>query len=88
MIRYDTVSKLHWNVDVRTHGIAVVVDKLLSADWEEDDEEDGGKKKGGVPDLTEETDCAVRVFVRSFPIFLCTYLHAGLLQLGVRRLQE
>ncbi|KAJ3544825.1 hypothetical protein NM688_g5696 [Phlebia brevispora] len=58
VIRYDTVSKLHWSVDVRTHGIAVIVNKLLSDDWEEGDVPEGNKTKGGVPPLTEEEDCS------------------------------
>lgn len=54
IIRYDTVSKLKWGVDIRTHGIAVVVEKLLSTDWEDAEE-------GGVPGFYEETDCSVRL---------------------------
>ena len=35
VILYDTVAKLDWSVDVRTHGIKVVVDRLLAddSDW-------------------------------------------------------
>ena len=54
IIRYDTVTNLKWSVDIRTHGIAVVVEKLLSTDWE-------GAEEGGVPDFYEETDCSVRL---------------------------
>ena len=66
VIKYDTVSKLKWGVDVRTHGIAVVVDQLLSKDWPEDDEDGGekageGKGKGNVPTPAEEADCVVSV---------------------------
>ncbi|EKM56114.1 uncharacterized protein PHACADRAFT_145221 [Phanerochaete carnosa HHB-10118-sp] len=50
VIRYDTVSKLGWSVDIRTHGIAVIVEKLLAADWED-------AEQGGVPDYYEEEDC-------------------------------
>ncbi|KAI0081469.1 alpha/beta-hydrolase [Panus rudis PR-1116 ss-1] len=64
VIKYDTVSKLGWSVNIRNHGIAVVIDYLLSKDWEFDDG-DGGqggeagkdKKKRTVPRLTEEKDC-------------------------------
>ncbi|KAI0683195.1 alpha/beta-hydrolase [Cytidiella melzeri] len=45
-ILYDTVSKLGWSVDARTHGIAVIVEKLLAMEWE-----------GGVPEAVEESDC-------------------------------
>ena len=34
VILYDTVQKLKWSVDARTHGIKVVVDKLLADDSE------------------------------------------------------
>lgn len=34
VILYDTVQKLKWSVDSRTHGIKVVVDKLLADDSE------------------------------------------------------
>ncbi|KAJ7592889.1 alpha/beta-hydrolase [Mycena floridula] len=32
-IVYDTVSNLSWSVDVRTHGIVAVIEKLLSDPW-------------------------------------------------------
>ncbi|KIO18591.1 hypothetical protein M407DRAFT_246439 [Tulasnella calospora MUT 4182] len=32
---YDTMTKLNWSSDVRTHRIGVVIDQLLSKDWEE-----------------------------------------------------
>lgn len=81
VIRYDTVSKLGWSVDIRTHGIAVIAEKLLAADWE-------GAEQGGVPGYYEEEDCVVR--------FRCSHTIrpafdkyvAGLLQLGVWQLQE
>lgn len=34
VILYDTVQKLKWSVDARTHGIKVVVEKLLADDSE------------------------------------------------------
>ena len=43
---------MKWNVDVRTHGIAVIIDKLLAEDWE-------GTEEGGVPGYYEEKDCVV-----------------------------
>lgn len=33
VIEYDTVTNLSWSVDVRTHAIAQVVDKVLSEPW-------------------------------------------------------
>lgn len=46
VIRLDTVSKLGWSVDVRTHGIQYVIDHLLgpTSEWPEpeEDEEGGG----------------------------------------------
>ncbi|PCH38521.1 alpha/beta-hydrolase [Wolfiporia cocos MD-104 SS10] len=53
IIRYDTVSKLGWSADIRGHGIKVIIDKLLSADWESTEE--GGR---GVPEpVYEDEDC-------------------------------
>ncbi|KAG8933740.1 putative lipase atg15 [Tulasnella sp. 419] len=34
-IVYDTVTKLNWTADFRTHRIQVVIDYVLSSDWEE-----------------------------------------------------
>lgn len=45
-IVYDTVSNLSWSVDVRTHPIKVVIDQILSLDWE-------------VPQAKFEDDCVV-----------------------------
>lgn len=44
------MSKLGWSVDARTHGIAVIVERLLAQNWE-----------GGVPEPIEESDCVVSV---------------------------
>lgn len=38
-IVYDTVGKLGWSVDVRTHSIRVIVDNLLKEDWGKKPEE-------------------------------------------------
>jgi putative lipase involved disintegration of autophagic bodies len=40
VILYDTVRKLGWSVDARTHGIKVIVDRLLADDseWRTKDE--------------------------------------------------
>ena len=64
IIRYDTVSKLGWSVDIRSHGIKVVIDRLLSGDWEEGDQDGQNASKGKtgnhtVPGLTDEEDCVV-----------------------------
>jgi lipase ATG15 len=48
---YDTVNKLGWSVDVRTHGINVVIDKILSIEWNEDGRD--------IPEATWEEDCVV-----------------------------
>lgn len=54
VIRYDTITKLGWAVDIRTHAIAVVVEKVLSEDWDPEH----GKP---VPDFYDEGDCVVRI---------------------------
>lgn len=43
---YDTVKELKWSVDVRTHGIAVIIDSLLA-------------KNLTVPKAEPEDDCVV-----------------------------
>jgi hypothetical protein len=63
---YDTVTRYGWSQDVRTHRIGVIIDRLLSSDWEE------GR---GVPAETEDgDDCDVSSFVPIFKaIFLTRY---------------
>lgn len=56
MIRYDTVSKLGWSASVRTHGIQVVIEKLLSEDWEPGNDGAGGQQ---VPAMVDEDECVV-----------------------------
>lgn len=53
-ILYDTVSNLSWGVDVRTHTIATVIEKLLSGPWPPA-LEDGRE----VPKAASESDCVV-----------------------------
>jgi len=53
---YDTVTKLGWSVDVRTHGIAVVIEKILHEDWELPTEDTNGRE---VPEIMAEEDCVV-----------------------------
>ena len=51
VILYDTVQKLKWSVDSRTHGIKVVVDKLLAdeSEWNsKKSEETRGEETQGV----------------------------------------
>ncbi|EGN97866.1 hypothetical protein SERLA73DRAFT_182624 [Serpula lacrymans var. lacrymans S7.3] len=58
--RYDTVTKLGWSVDIRTHGIKVVIERLLSEDWEPTGDDKSNGKSGQnrtVPLLEEEKDC-------------------------------
>lgn len=38
-IVYDAVGKLGWGVDIRTHRIGVIIDRLLIEDWDKDAEE-------------------------------------------------
>ncbi|KAG5647362.1 hypothetical protein DXG03_000430 [Asterophora parasitica] len=55
MIFYDTVSNLSWAVDIRTHGIVNVIEKLLSEPWRPSVEI--GRE---VPEPKAEDDCVVR----------------------------
>ena len=54
IIEYDTVTNLSWSVDVRTHAIAQVVDKVLSEPWAAATEL--GRE---VPPLKRQDDCVV-----------------------------
>ncbi|KAJ7917049.1 alpha/beta-hydrolase [Mycena leptocephala] len=51
-IVYDTVSNLSWGVDVRTHGIVGVIEKVLNVTWPPAAEV--GRE---VPEALEEEDC-------------------------------
>jgi hypothetical protein len=56
---YDTVSNLSWGVDVRTHGIVGVIEKVLNITWPPAAEV--GRE---VPEALEEEDCVVRLFAQ------------------------
>lgn len=56
VIQYDTVTKNGWSVDVRTHSVKVVIEKILHEDWELPSEDGEGQE---VPELEEQTDCVV-----------------------------
>ncbi|KAF8176581.1 alpha/beta-hydrolase [Mycena galopus ATCC 62051] len=51
-IVYDTVSNLSWSVDVRTHGIVNVIEKVLTDPWLPAEEE--GRQ---VPEAKPQEDC-------------------------------
>jgi len=53
-IFYDTVSNLSWAVDVRTHGIVPVIEKVLSEPWAPSVEV--GRE---VPEAKPQDDCVV-----------------------------
>lgn len=53
-ILYDTVSNLSWAVDIRTHGIVNVIEKLLGEPWAPSVEV--GRE---VPVAVPEEDCVV-----------------------------
>lgn len=56
ILRYDTVTKLGWSVSARTHGIQVIIDSLLSKDWESGDNDTDSRQ---VPAMVDEDDCIV-----------------------------
>ncbi|KAG2049470.1 alpha/beta-hydrolase [Suillus hirtellus] len=54
VIRYDTVTHLGWSVDVRTHSIVQIIDRLLSEDWTQE-----GQEGRTVPEAkADDEDCA------------------------------
>ena len=59
VIRYDTVTQQGWSVDVRTHGIKVIIDRLLASDWDSGDNDDKNSTHKAVPDFYDEEDCIV-----------------------------
>ncbi|KAI5115144.1 hypothetical protein M0805_004975 [Coniferiporia weirii] len=54
IIKYDTVAKLNWAVDLRMHSIRKVIETILSEDWEPPSEGNLGRQ---VPELGDEDDC-------------------------------
>jgi len=52
--RYDTISNLNWAADIRTHGIRVIVEKLLADDW---NTLIGHNETKEVPDFDNDDDC-------------------------------
>ena len=98
---YDTVTRYGWSVDVRTHRIGIVIDKLLAEDW--DKPGDDGSPGHEVPELTwddEECDvstlpyfCTLHHLAKYLPIWMAfANLHTSterrVLLLGVWPLQE
>ncbi|TDL18888.1 alpha/beta-hydrolase [Rickenella mellea] len=54
VILYDTVSRFNWGVDIRNHGIKVLIDKVLTEDWEPGN---ATTPRRQVPPAKEEEDC-------------------------------
>jgi len=67
-ILYDTVTKWNWSVDVRTHGIIVVIEKILNQDWEPPSEE-GGQGGREVPEPVDEDEDCVECYSWEFGSF-------------------
>ena len=61
-IVYDTVSNLSWGVDIRTHTIGTVIEKLLSDPWPPSEEL--GRE---VPEPVTEDDCVASELRRFYP---------------------
>ncbi|TCD64940.1 putative lipase atg15 [Steccherinum ochraceum] len=79
VIRYDTVTRLKWSVDSRTHAIVSVIDEVLTKDIDWSDDEDGKegeRPKREVPRLTDEADC-VDCYAWEFGNFRNTSLTTG-----------
>lgn len=64
LIKYDTVKKLRWSVNVQNHPIKVIIDNLFNEDWEDGRE---------VPEsVDEDEDCMVCfLFIHVCVIYLC-----------------
>jgi hypothetical protein len=85
IIEYDTVTNLSWSVDVRTHAIAQMVDRVLSEPWA------AANELGlEVPPLKRQDDCVVSFGVPSHKFEFFSHWRgaaAGLLQMGLWKLQ-
>jgi len=85
IIEYDTVTNLSWSVDVRTHAIAQMVDKVLSEPWA------AANELGlEVPPSKRQDDCLVSSRVTSHKVEFFSHrcgTAAGLLQMGLWKLQ-
>lgn len=77
---YDTVSNASWSVDIRTHGIVNLIERLLNDQWPPSVEI--GRE---VPEPKSEDDCVVSVSCLIYLLRALTKL-LGMLQLGIRRL--
>lgn len=58
---YDTVTRYGWSVDVRTHRIGIIIDRLLTEDWDKPGED--GSPGREVPELTwDDEECDVGAY--------------------------
>lgn len=73
-IVYDTVSNASWGVDIRTHTIVNVIEKLLAEPWPPS--VDVGRL---VPEAVPEEDCVVSTCVASRCVIIALTLYAGVL---------
>lgn len=65
---YDTVTRYGWSVDVRTHRIGIIIDRLLAEDWDKPGED--GSPGREVPELTwDDEECDVGTSPFTPPIF-------------------
>ena len=51
---FDTIGKMGWSADVRTHPIKTVIERLLNQDWDP-------KNNLAVPVAKQEDDCQVSI---------------------------
>ena len=49
---FDTIGKMGWSADIRTHSIKTVIERLLSQDWDP-------KNNLAIPVAKQEDDCQV-----------------------------
>lgn len=56
IIKYDTVEKFKWAVDIRMHSILTVIEQVLAEDWDSSSEDSPGRQ---VPEAGDEDGCIV-----------------------------
>ena len=77
VIRYDTVTQLGWSVNVRTHSIVQIIERLLKDDWVEE-----GQEGRTVPEAKADEGCVVSSVLTFTPPLMLNE-GPGLLQMGV-----
>ena len=64
---FDTIGKMGWSADIRTHSIKTVIERLLSQDWDP-------KNNLAIPVAKQEDDCQVGRLSIYAPAFFTRFI--------------